>query len=93
MVDPTFGGLSPRAPSREANLMPAPIEHPPSHAGSVLPELAPGIAITPNTLEMLDKFGSPARFRDDVGTRLHTGDALQDHARPDRFGATLTLPF
>lgn len=91
-IDPAFRALTP-PPRPELDLAPPPPVPPPGVAEVTRRSLFGTTTLTPNMLEQLDAHDPHTLLRDDYGTRLRTGERLEDPIPADRLGATLTFPF
>jgi hypothetical protein len=91
-IDPAFRALStPQQP--ELDLAPPLPTPPPGVADGPRRSLFGTATLAPNMLEQLDAHDPHTLLRDDYGTRLRTGERLEDPIPADRLGATLTFPF
>lgn len=91
-IDPAFRALTP-PPRPELDLAPGPLELPPGVTPPARRSLLGNTTIAPSMLEQLDAYDPHRLLRDDLGTRLQTGERLEDPTPADRLGATLTFPF
>lgn len=91
-IDPAFKALAPTQ-RPELDLAPPPPVPPTGTMDVPRPSLFGTATIAPSMLDQLDAHDPHRLLRDDLGTRLRTGERLEDPLPADRLGATLTFPF
>ncbi|WP_291297876.1 hypothetical protein [Elioraea sp.] len=92
MIDPAFRTPAPQ-PRSDLDLAPPLPMPPPGVVETTRRSLFGTTTIAPSMLERLDAHDPHRLLRDDLGTRLQTGERLEDPLPADRLGATLTFPF